>query len=123
MGDIRRDSDLVELEGPPAFNFGERVASRQQVRNDGTYPGREIGEILVRRGDIGYVSSIGTFLQQYYIYAVDFVDTGCIVGMKGRELVSLDRLPPELVERLGAEAVERLRHLNPGHETGGESHV
>lgn len=114
MSDISRDSDVVELDGPPRFAFGERVASRHTVRNDGTYPGREIGDVLVRRGDVGYVTSIGTFLQQFYIYAVDFVDTGCLVGMKGRELVSLDHLPDELVERIGPQGVERLRALTPG---------
>ena len=31
-------------------------------------------------------STIGTFLQQFYIYAVDFVDSGTRVGMKRKEL-------------------------------------
>ena len=35
MGDISRDSDVIELEGPPQFDFGERVVSRYKVRNDG----------------------------------------------------------------------------------------
>jgi nitrogen fixation protein NifZ len=121
---ISRDSDVVELDAPPRFAFGERVASRFVVRNDGTYRGRDIGDVLVRRGDVGYVSSIGTFLQQYYIYAVDFVDSGCVVGMKGREIVSLDHLPPELIERLGDAALERLRQLVPGRTTAvEEDHV
>lgn len=114
MADISRDSDIVELDGPPQFAFGERVASRFAVRNDGTYPGRAIGDMLVRRGDIGYVSSIGTFLQQYYIYAVDFVESGCMVGMKGRELASLDHLSPDLESRLGVDKLARLRSLVPG---------
>jgi len=130
MGDISRDSDVVELEGPPKFDFGERVISRHVVRNDGTYRGREIGEVLVNKGDIGYVTSVGTFLQQYYIYAVDFVATGCLVGMKGRELMSLDNLPPELIERLGADKLAQLRGLVRGDdradvqpETVGDRHV
>jgi len=36
MSNIVRDSDVVELTGPPAFNFGEKVRSRRTVRNDGT---------------------------------------------------------------------------------------
>lgn len=130
MADIRRDSDVVELDGPPQFDFGERVISRYVVRNDGTYRGREIGEVLVNKGDIGYVTSVGTFLQQYYIYAVDFVATGCLVGMKGRELMSLDKLPPELIERLGDSKLAQLRGIIPGDEraavqarTEGERHV
>ena len=90
MPDIARDSDLVELDGPPRFDFGEKVVSRYTVRNDGTFRGKDIGEILVRKGDVGYVHSIGTFLQQYYIYGVMYVERGYCVGMKGRELVSLD---------------------------------
>lgn len=85
-----RNSDIVELDGPPAYTYGEKVRARRNVRNDGTFPGREIGEVLVKKGDVGYVASIGTFLQQFYIYGVDFVDRGCLVGMKGRELESLD---------------------------------
>lgn len=50
-----------ELDEQPAFNFGEKVRSRKTIRNDGTYVGKEIGEILVRKGDVGYVSHIGTF--------------------------------------------------------------
>ncbi len=85
-----RDSDIVELDGPPDYTYGEKVRARRHIRNDGTYPGREIGEILVKKGDVGYVASIGSFLQQFYIYGVDFVDRGCLVGMKGREIESLD---------------------------------
>lgn len=90
MGDISRDSQIVEITQPPRFDFGEKVKSRYTVRNDGTFPGREIGDILVKKGDVGYVTSIGTFLQQFYIYGVEFIDHGYRVGMKGRELESLD---------------------------------
>ena len=86
------EEGTVELNSDPAFRFGEKVQSRKTIRNDGTYVGKDIGEILVRKGDVGYVSHIGTFLQQFYIYGVDFLDTGHRVGMKARELVSLDRV-------------------------------
>lgn len=86
MGNISRDSDVVELNGPPCFECGQKVRSRRMVRNDGTFPGRDIGTLLVKRGDEGYVTSIGTFLQQFYIYSVDFVAYGYRVGMKGCEL-------------------------------------
>jgi nitrogen fixation protein NifZ len=87
---IARDSDFVELDGPPSFDYGERVRSRRTVRNDGTFPGRDIGDVLVTRGDEGYVVSIGTFLQQFYIYGVDFPSRGYRVGMKRKELESLE---------------------------------
>lgn len=86
MTNIARDSDVVELNGPPAFRYGERVRARRMVRNDGTYAGREIGDLLVKKGEEGVVVSIGTFLQQFYIYGVEFIQSGHRVGMKRREL-------------------------------------
>lgn len=83
---ISRDSDIIEIDGPPQFNYGQKVRSRKVIRNDGTFPGKEIGDVLVHKGDVGYVASIGTFLQQFYIYGVDFYERGQVVGMKSREL-------------------------------------
>lgn len=87
---INRDDGYVELNDPPAFEYGEKVRSRKTVRNDGTFPGKEIGDVLVNKGDLGYVVSIGTFVQQFYIYGTEFIAHGYRVGMKGRELESLD---------------------------------
>jgi nitrogen fixation protein NifZ len=87
---INREEGQVELHLAPSFCYGEKVRSTKTIRNDGTFPGKDIGDILVRKGDIGYVTSIGTFLQQFYIYGIEFVESGYRVGMKGRELVSLD---------------------------------
>ncbi|NMG44451.1 nitrogen fixation protein NifZ [Aromatoleum toluvorans] len=98
---LARDSDLVELDGPPAFDYGEKVVSRKNVRNDGTFGGKELGDLLVKKGDVGYVKSIGSFLQQFYIYGIDFVDRGYVVGMKGRELRSLDRIAADDVDAPG----------------------
>ena len=86
MAKIARDSDVVELNDPPKYNYGEKVRSRKTVRNDGTFPGKDIGEILVKKGDVGYVTSIGTFLQQFYIYGIDFTAYGYRVGMRAKEL-------------------------------------
>ena len=110
MADINRDDEAIEIASPPRFNMGERVLARSVIRNDGTYTGKDIGEVLVNKGDIGYVRSIGTFLQQFYIYAVEFVDSGHQVGMRAKELCTLDHLPPEVLEKLG-ERVEQLNEL------------
>lgn len=83
---ISRDSDEIELDEPPAFEYGEKVRSLKNVRNDGTFPGKDIGELLCNKGEEGYVVSIGTFLQQFYIYGVEFISTGYRVGMKRKEL-------------------------------------
>jgi len=92
---INREEGHVELNCPPAFEYGEKVKSTKTIRNDGTFGGKDIGDILVKKGDIGYVTSIGTFLQQFYIYGIEFVEHGYRVGMKGRELESLDRIHDE----------------------------
>ena len=68
MSNIVRDSEVCELTAPPIFSFGEKVKAKRTIRNDGTYAGKEIGEILAKKGEEGYVVSIGTFLQQFYIY-------------------------------------------------------
>ncbi len=104
MGDIARDDDVIEIAHPPRFSIGERVVSRTVIRNDGTYCGKDIGDVLVSRGEIGYVQSVGTFLQQFYIYAVEFIDTGHRVGMRAKEICTLDHLPPEVLEQLGENA-------------------
>ena len=95
MTNISRDSDVVELNDPPAFAFGEKVRAKRTVRNDGTYAGKEIGDILVKKGEEGYVVSIGTFLQQFYIYGVEFMSTGNRVGMKRKELEPIDAFAEE----------------------------
>jgi len=81
-----RSSTDVELDGPPCFEYGAKVRSRKVIRNDGTFPGKEIGDLLANKGEIGYITSIGTYLQQFYIYGVEFIDSGYRVGMKQREI-------------------------------------
>ena len=76
----------IEIYKPPQFRAGTKVYANRQVKNDGTMAGREVGEIVVKKGDVGYVRDIGMYLQRYYIYAVEFVDRGMVVGMRGREL-------------------------------------
>lgn len=93
MTNISRDSDHVEVDGPPYFDYGDKVRAKRTIRNDGTFPGKDIGEVLAKKGEIGYIVNIGTFLQQFYIYGVEFESTGNRVGMKRKELemVEIDR--------------------------------
>ncbi|BAP88507.1 NifZ domain-containing protein [Burkholderiales bacterium GJ-E10] len=104
------EADEVEIGSPPRFSFGERVASRKLVRNDGTFAGKDIGDVLVERGDVGYVRSIGTFLQRYYIYSVEWVGRGYQVGMRAKELCTLDALPDDVLARF-ADRIEELKSL------------
>jgi nitrogen fixation protein NifZ len=83
--------DEVELDDSPAFEMEQKVRLRKMIRNDGTFPGREIGELLAEKGDIGYVVSIGTYLQTYYIYAVHFLERGVVVGCRKKELEIVEK--------------------------------
>jgi nitrogen fixation protein NifZ len=120
MGDIQRDADEVEIDGPPRFTMGERVVSRSVVRNDGTFPGKDIGQVLVQRGDVGYVRTIGTFLQRFYIYGVEWVDQGYQVGMRAKELCTLDALPPDILERF-ADRLAQLQAIGRDRPTTQEA--
>jgi len=82
--------DELELDLPPVFEIGEKVRLRKLIKNDGTFPGKEIGQVLAKKGDIGYIASIGTYLQSSYIYAVHFIETGIVVGCKKKELESVE---------------------------------
>jgi nitrogen fixation protein NifZ len=79
-----------ELHDEPLFEAGTKVQAIRMVRNDGTYPGVPTGTVLIESGDVGYVKSVGTYLNRYYIYAVDFVNRGVLVGMRGHELECLE---------------------------------
>ena len=75
----------------PHFADGDAVRVIRTVRNDGTYPGAARGEILVRRGSVGYVCDIGVFLQDQIIYSVHFLETaGRIIGCREVELIPVD---------------------------------
>ena len=72
------------------FDFGEAVRVTRNVRNDGTYPGKPVGELLVRRGSVGHVIEVGTFLQDQVIYTVHFLEQGRMVGCRAEELIPAD---------------------------------
>ncbi len=71
----------------PRFEYGDEVRVTRNVRNDGTYPGMDVGAPLVRRGCTGYVINVGTYLQDQIIYSVHFFDDGLMVGCREEELI------------------------------------
>lgn len=71
----------------PAYEYGDEVRLVRNVRNDGTYPGMEVGAFLVRRGEVGCVYDVGTYLQDQLIYRVHFLDAGRTVGCREEELI------------------------------------
>ncbi len=74
----------------PRFEYGDQVRVTRNVRNDGTFPGLVTGNLLVRRGSVGYVMNVGTFLQDQLIYTVHFLEQDRIVGCREEELLGID---------------------------------
>ena len=72
------------------FEFGEEVRVTRNIRNDGTYPAMDVGALLVRRGSIGNVVEVGTFLQDQTIFTVHFLQQGRMVGCRLEELLGID---------------------------------
>jgi nitrogen fixation protein NifZ len=72
------------------WDLGDAVRVIRNVRNDGTYPGMETGAPLIRRGSVGHVLDVGTFLQDQIIYSVHFLDVGRIVGCREEELIGAE---------------------------------
>jgi nitrogen fixation protein NifZ len=74
----------------PHYDYGEPVRVVRNLRNDGTFPGAPRGALLVRRGSIGYVRDVGTFLQDQIVYSVHFLDHDRVVGCREQELQPAD---------------------------------
>lgn len=70
----------------PQFEYGEQVRVIRNIRNDGTFPNVPTGTLLIKRGSVGYVTNIGTFLQDQIIYTVHFLDLDRMVGCREEEL-------------------------------------
>lgn len=74
----------------PVFDYGDEVRLMRNVRNDGTYPGLDTGVPLISRGSVGHVQSVGTYLQEYIIYSVHFLEEDILVGCREEELIPAD---------------------------------
>ncbi len=83
---MKGDGDIVELAFAPVFAAGDKVRAKTLIRNDGSYMGKRIGDPLIEAGEVGYVRGVGSFLQRYYIYEVDFLEQRLVIGMRAKEL-------------------------------------
>ena len=72
------------------FDYGEKVRVIKNIRNDGTFMGKNRGALLIRRGCEGFIKGVGKFLQDQVIYQVHFIDQGCTVGCRESELSDLE---------------------------------
>ncbi len=74
----------------PEYDFGDQVRVVRNIRDDGSFPGKMRGDLLVRKGSCGYVKDVGVFLQDQIIYQVHFIDDGVTVGCREQELIGAD---------------------------------
>jgi nitrogen fixation protein NifZ len=74
----------------PQYEYGAKVRVIRNVRDDGTFYGAAIGNLLVKRGSVGYVRDVGTFLQDQIIYSVHFLVEQKTVGCREEELIGGD---------------------------------
>ena len=82
---VRSRTKAESTTAEPDFSAGQWVRSLGPVKNDGTYPHKDIGEIVAHKGDIGIVHERWSFLGEVY-YMVEFVGRAVVVIMRGCEL-------------------------------------
>jgi len=81
----RRTVRNIERRVTSEFVPGEPIRAAALIRNDGTYPHKDIGEPLVHPGDAGIVRESWRFLGEVY-YTVEFVARSVFVIMQGSEM-------------------------------------
>ncbi len=86
------------------FGMGQKVKLLKDIVNDGTYPHAPIGTLLMPAGAIGYIKSVGEFLQVIRVYEVHFLglmDVPVeIVGCREHELEAMEDYRDEVEEEL-----------------------
>ncbi len=77
------------------FPSGSEIRVIRNVRNDGSFPGLNKGELLIEQGETGTVRSSGYFLQDQIIYEVYFPEKNRVVGIRETEVIDakLDWIP------------------------------
>jgi nitrogen fixation protein NifZ len=72
------------------FESGDKVRVIRNIRSDVNLAGLDRGELLIRRGTIGYVKSFGTYKFDEIIYQVHFVEQGITLGCRDSEVCGPD---------------------------------
>ena len=77
------------------FTVGHEVRVVRNIRSDGSFAGKNKGELLVEQGETGIVQGIGYFLQDQVIYEVFFPKINRLVGLRNSEVIDakLDWIP------------------------------
>ncbi|WP_020423720.1 MULTISPECIES: nitrogen fixation protein NifZ [Cupriavidus] len=88
------------LAAPAAYSWGMRVIALDDLRNDGSYPGRADGECLAEAGSVGEIVNVGQVVESGEpVYLVEF--GGCVVGCTEDEIAPA---PAGLLPQGGAAA-------------------
>lgn len=86
------------------FGMGQKVKLIKEIVNDGTYPHSPIGTLMMPVGAIGYIKSVGEFLQVIRVYEVHFLGVEEapveIVGCREHELEAMEDYRDEVEEEL-----------------------
>lgn len=70
----------------PKYDWGQKVAAGVDLYNDGSYPERETGALLVPRGSPGEIVQVGAHVEaNVSVYLVEFAD-GSVVGCLEEEI-------------------------------------
>lgn len=83
----------------PKYHKGQKVQLLTDVVNDGTYPHSPIGTLMMKKGSVGYIKTMGEFLQVIRIYEVHFFGVDApveIVGCREHELEALEEYEDEM---------------------------
>jgi len=81
-------------ESEPKFFLGQKVKLLEDVKNDGTYPYLTIGEVMIKKGSVGYIRTIGEFLQVIRVYEVHFLDAEAVIEVIGCREHELEAMEP-----------------------------
>jgi len=84
----------------PLFHIGQKVCLLEGIVNDGTYPHSPIGTLMMPKGSIGYIKTMGEFLQVIRVYEVHFLggETVEIVGCREHELEAMEEYVDSIQE-------------------------
>jgi nitrogen fixation protein NifZ len=84
----------------PLFHIGQKVRLLEDIVNDGTYPHAPIGTLMMPNGSIGYIKTMGEFLQVIRVYEVHFLggETVEVVGCREHELEAMEEYVDSIQE-------------------------
>lgn len=88
-----RDEEL------PKYHTGQKVKLLEDVVNDGTYPHSPIGTLMMKKDSIGYIKTMGEFLQVIRVYEVHFFGVDApveVLGCREHELEALEVYEDEM---------------------------